>query len=212
MHCQRTLDYTLVSFVDCKGVLLDLSTCTSTYGVEFVAAATASFSLRSFYVSSSRVIVASGRQRHASIQATRSDSSQLLSSMNVLHHECASQVCNEWRMGVNGSKTELVALNLESNICVLILNNKDCAIAKFTKLLGLLIDDKLSYKDHLERVSNKAKRNWDNASRVLVCKWGFAIPALVLLYKKIIDTHLVYPSAIWCEKKQAGNGKSRRHI
>ena len=48
---------------------------------------------------------------------------------------------NKWRMGVNGSKTDLIVLNLESNISVPILNNEECAITRVTKSLGLLIDD-----------------------------------------------------------------------
>ena len=65
-------------------------------------------------------------------------------------------------------------------------NNEEFAITRVTKSLGLLIDDKLGYEEHAERVCNKAKRSWDKASRVLGCKWSLAIPALVLLYKTII--------------------------
>ena len=108
--------------------------------------------------------------------------------------------CNKCRMGVNGSETEPILLNLAKNISVPILNNGVCAITSVTKSLGLLIDDKLSYNDHVERVCNKAKRSWDNASRVLGCKWSLAISALVLLYKTIIVPQLLYASAIWFEK------------
>ena len=49
--------------------------------------------------------------------------------------------CNKWRVGVNGSKTELILLSLEKNISVPILNSEVRAITKVTKSLGLLIDD-----------------------------------------------------------------------
>ena len=110
--------------------------------------------------------------------------------------------CNKWRLGVNGSKTELILSNFEKNISVSILNNEVCAITRITKSLGLLIDDKLSYIDHAERVCNKAKRSCDNASRVLGCKWSLAISALVLLYKTIIVPQLLYASAIWFGKNR----------
>ena len=110
--------------------------------------------------------------------------------------------CNKLRKGVNGSKTELILLNLEKNISVPILNNEVCAITRVTKSLGLLIADKLSYNDHAERVCNKTKRSWDNASRLLGCKWSLAISALVLLYKTIFVPQLLYASAIWFEKNR----------
>ena len=110
--------------------------------------------------------------------------------------------CNKWRIGLNGSKTELILLNLEKNFAVPILNNEVCAITRVTKSLGLLIDAKLSYNDHAERVCNKAKRSWDNALRVLGCKRSMAISALVILYETIIVQQLLYASAIWFEKNK----------
>ena len=112
------------------------------------------------------------------------------------------KLCNKWRNGVNGSKAELISLNLEKNISVPILNHEVCAITRVTKSTGLLIDDKLSYNDQAERVYNKAKCRWDNASSVSGCKWSSAIPALVLLYKTIIVPQLLYASAIWFEKNR----------
>ena len=105
--------------------------------------------------------------------------------------------CNNWGMGVNGSKTELIVINLESNTSVPILNNELCAFTSVTKSLSRLIDDKLSYRDHAERVVSKAKCRWDNAPRVLGCKWSLAIQALVLLYKTFIVPQLLNVSAIW---------------
>ena len=106
----------------------------------------------------------------------------------------------EW--GVNGSKTELILLKLEKNISVPILNNEVCAITRVTKSLGLLIDDKLSYNDHAERVCNKAKRSWDIVSSVLGCEWSLTLSALVPLYKTIIIPQLLYASAKWFEKNR----------
>ena len=70
------------------------------------------------------------------------------------------QWCRKWRMGVNGSKTELIVFNVErNNITAPSLNSEACAITKATKSLGLLIDDNLCYKDHAEKICNKAKRS-----------------------------------------------------
>ena len=92
-------------------------------------------------------------------------------------------------------------IELRKNISVPLLNNEVCAITRVTKSLGLRIDDKLSYNDHVERVCNEAKGSWD-ASRVLGCKWSLAISALVLLYKTIIVPQLLNASAIWFEKNR----------
>ena len=96
----------------------------------------------------------------------------------------------------------IFVLILESNISVPILNNEECAITRVTKSLGLLIDDKLSFKYHAAKFCNKAKRSCDSASRVLGCEWRWAISALVLLCKTIVVPQLLYSSAKWFEENR----------
>ena len=123
------------------------------------------------------------------------------------------QWCRKWRMGVNGSKTELIVFNVERNIITApSLNNEACAITKATKPLGLLIDDNLCYKDHAEKICNKAKRSWDNGSRILRCKWSLSIPTLIFLYTTIIVPQLLFASVIWFERNGSSVIRVQNHI
>ena len=92
------------------------------------------------------------------------------------------------------------------------LNNEACAITKATKSLGLLIDDNLCYKDHAEKICNKAKRSWDNASRILRCKWSLLISTLIFLYTTIIVLQLLYASVIWFERNRSSVMRFQNHI
>ena len=58
-----------------------------------------------------------------------------------------------------------------------ILNNEMCASTNVTKSLGHVIDDKLSFEDHVERVCSEAKRSWDKDSRILgvIGSWQFRL-------------------------------------
>ena len=68
--------------------------------------------------------------------------------------------CRKWRMVVNGSKTELILLNCEvSAISLPTIISVTCALVSSTKPIGLIIDDKLNYHEHLKTVTVKAARN-----------------------------------------------------
>lgn len=63
-----------------------------------------------------------------------------------------------------------------------------------TKLLGLTIDDKLSWKLHAENIHSKISKVIGLLSRVLDC---FTLSALATLYYSFIYPHLLYGIIFW---------------
>ena len=107
----------------------------------------------------------------------------------------------KWRMVVNGSKPELMLLNCEmSAINLPTINSDTCALVSSTKSIGLTIDHKLNYHEHLKTVTVKAARNW----RIILSKcaeqWDLSIPTLIRHYKTVILPQIMYAAPIGRQK------------
>ena len=124
----------------------------------------------------------------SSLIATGKDPSEL----SAIRRKTCSDIekwCADWRMLVNGGKTELIFFNCKENdfepSC---LSGDVCQVKKktTTKSLGVYIDSKLNYRDHSTKSIERAKRNWNKIKSLCKRKWSLAVPTLVLVYKTII--------------------------
>ena len=72
-------------------------------------------------------------------------------------------------------------------------NNVDVSHIRSQKHLGVFLDFKLSFKEHLEIVLAK-----DNRGIAILCKLQFVLPrkALLTIYKPLIRTHFGYGDMI----------------
>ena len=73
-------------------------------------------------------------------------------------------------------------------------NNIPVSSASVHKYLGMLLDDKLSYKYHIKFVLNKIKK-----AVGLLCKFQQSLPRqlLITIYKSLIRTHLDYGDIVY---------------
>ena len=95
----------------------------------------------------------------SSLIATGKDPSELSA---ILRKTCSDieKWWEDWRMLVNGAKTELILFNCEEKDFELpCLNGDICQVKKPTKSLGVIIDSKLNYRDHSTKTIERAKRN-----------------------------------------------------
>ncbi|KAJ8019368.1 hypothetical protein HOLleu_42077 [Holothuria leucospilota] len=74
------------------------------------------------------------------------------------------------------------------------MNNKPLLNVHCTKFLGVYIDDKLSWKDHVQYVSVQISRGVG-----ILSKLKFTLPqrALRLIYLSLVLPHLSYCCSIW---------------
>ena len=82
--------------------------------------------------------------------------------------------CFKWRMVINCSpnKTEIITFHTAENNKLLVpqsfkLGQKMVKVVSKSKVLGLIIDEDLSYKDHSEYIYNRLLKKW-----VLVAKYS----------------------------------------
>ena len=147
-----------------------------------------------------------------SVLVTGKNLEDLQVRLNSTYREIVSW-CRKWRMVVNGSKTELMLVNGEMSAISLPTRNSDtCALVSSTKSIGLTIDDKLNYHEHLKTVTVKAARNWRIIRSKYADQWGLSIPTLILLYKTVILPQVMYAASIWRHKNISGLKKFQNNI
>ena len=102
--------------------------------------------------------------------------------------------CDKWRMAVNGSKTEIVLFNYNSNDPFEIAPNSDiCKVKTSTKFLGIIIDNKTNFKEHAELSVAKAQRNWAAITSKCTNRWCLSLdPSLSL------SNNYCAGSPVWC--------------
>ena len=97
--------------------------------------------------------------------------------------------CDEWRMAVNGSKTEIVLFNYNSKDPFEILVNSDiCKVKTSTKSSGIIFDNKTNFKEHVA----KAQRNWAAITSKCTNRWCLSLTTHVYLYRTIIVPQAQY--------------------
>ena len=70
-------------------------------------------------------------------------------------------------------------------------------ISKSVKYLGVIIDNKLNWNEHIQTAVNKCKKALFSAKRAIGNKWGISPKQMMWIYKTIIIPILSYGAVIW---------------
>ena len=97
------------------------------------------------------------------------------------------QWCRLWRLQINGSKTNIVLINCKA-LCTqtFYLDNEKCKVKNNTKILGIIVDEEMTFKQHTESVIGKGKSERNELLLYCTKKWGFSGRISVTLYKTLI--------------------------
>ena len=109
------------------------------------------------------------------------------------------------KLSLNVVKTEFMILGTNSRLrdldsdpastpYILSVGNIEIKRVKSTKYLGLIVDDTLSWSDHINHISMKIKRSIGVLKRT---RSYLPRASLITLYRTLIETHLRYCSVIW---------------
>ena len=87
-------------------------------------------------------------------------------------------------MAVNGSETEIVLFNYNTNDPFEIALNSDiCNVKTSTKSLGIIIDNKTTFKERVELSVAEALRNWAVITSKCTNGWCLSLTTQVYLYR-----------------------------
>ena len=114
----------------------------------------------------------------------------------------------KWRMIINcePDKTEVIGFNTAEGDSTLIPNTfslgaKSIKRVYKTKVLGLVLDENLDFKDHSKHVLNKLQKLWYTISQYSNRHWGFNKSVLTHVIKTLFLPTLFYASHIWMSKE-----------
>ena len=126
-----------------------------------------------------------------------------LGTLMVIMHSL-QKWCACWRMLINclPNKTEVVCFGTAEGDRSLIpdsfrLGNDDIKLVSHTKVLGLIMDENLTYQNHSNMVHQKLLFRW-----VTICKysnrnWGFNQKVIVRLTKTLFLSVMFYAGLVW---------------
>jgi hypothetical protein len=79
------------------------------------------------------------------------------------------------------------------------LNNKHLRQVKNMKYLGIIIDNKLTFREHITHVTEKCRKIIFALSKLAKLNWGLSHKALKTLYTGGIQPLLLYGAPVWAE-------------
>jgi len=110
----------------------------------------------------------------------------------------------QWRMVINckPNKTELICFNVNKKEqddvpSTMLLGDQEIKFVDKTKVLGVIFDKDLKFKDHSAMIYRKLSFRWVSVCKYSNRNWGFSQQVMVQLIKSIFQSCLFYASHIW---------------
>ena len=118
--------------------------------------------------------------------------------------------CKRWRLAINcdQNKTEIIILRTNKSghvdrsvVPPVYIGDKKLSYVAKSKVLGVTIDDDLSFVQHANLTLRNCWYAWYKISDNTTRKRGFNTATLVLLFKTVILTKLLYAAPVWLYKR-----------
>ena len=116
----------------------------------------------------------------------------------------------KWRLKINcdKNKTEIICFNCAEGDKTIISNNfklgnKEIQRVPETKVLGLIIDENLSYKPHSEALFKSLLGRWATICKFSNRYWGFNTTVMLHLFKALFLSKFSYAGHIWYTKENS---------
>ena len=120
---------------------------------------------------------------------------------------CVHIWSQKWRMKINcdRNKTEIICFHTAEGNRDLIpktfkVGDEEIHRVAETKVLGLIIDEELTYRSHSQMVLKALYNRWSSISRYSNKHWGFKMKVMLYLLKALFISKLAYASHIWMTK------------
>ena len=141
------------------------------------------------------------------IKIKKDSTAQCIASLNSVTNSIHDWT-SKWRMVVNcaPNKTEYIVFgtaerNPQDIPDTIKLGDKEVKRVQKTKVLGLLIDEKMSYIPHAKKVNDKLTESWANMCKYTNKNYGFNQSVITQIAKSYFLSSLQYAGHVWQNKK-----------
>ena len=104
------------------------------------------------------------------------------------HNDTANRECTYTQKGCKRQREEPFTVNI---------NGHSIQESEYVRVLGVYLNNKLTWRDHLKIALDKANRKWNMLSSSINNKWGVDPRTAIIVYKGAVETVLTYGSPIW---------------
>ena len=115
------------------------------------------------------------------------------------------------KLSLNTSKTAytIITNQRQSDIPGVIIRNTEILACQKQKFLGIILDNKLNFKEHIDKISNKVK-----SANGILWKLSQYVPSQVLtkIYYTLVYPFLIYGVEIWGNSSQVGLNRLSRLV
>jgi hypothetical protein len=77
------------------------------------------------------------------------------------------------------------------------IENHEIKAEQTVKILGVIVDSKLKWKEHIKRTAEKGQRAFEALSRITASTWGPSVQRARLVYSAVVRPTMLYGSQIW---------------
>ena len=113
------------------------------------------------------------------------------------------EIIYEWGLAhgltFNPSKSEamIITKKRKFNIPSIFLNDQAIGLVPYIKILGLVVDSKLSWSHHIDYISSKATKIFNIIKRRFGSLWGLSFDVLRTIYLQAIEPMILYACPVW---------------
>lgn len=139
------------------------------------------------------------------IQAFADDVNVLITASSPDHLQArigkVATLAAEWGKSVkiefSPAKTGVIVFTKKSKNIAPVANGVHLPVHKELKLLGLVIDDKVNFKAHVQYLVGKALRIFNNICRIVRPTWGVSPDNVKILFNQVIVPIFTYAAGVW---------------
>ena len=106
--------------------------------------------------------------------------------------------CDMWGFKISASKTSYVLFHRgKRKVMHLYLNDQELKSAKSVKFLGMIFDQRLTWKEHILHLVEKCQKRINVLKLLTGSKWGADKETMIILYKTLIRSVLDYGCVVY---------------
>ena len=108
--------------------------------------------------------------------------------------------CKENGLQISALKTKIIywsKSNPKEHPTSITVDGNEFKLSKSVKYLGVIIDDKLNWNEHINEAVLKCKKTFFAVKRAIGKKWGLTPRQMMWIYKTIIIPKITYCSVVW---------------
>ncbi|XP_046909851.2 uncharacterized protein LOC124491261 [Dermatophagoides farinae] len=116
---------------------------------------------------------------------------------------------NQLSFNPNKTVAMIVTRRRKFDMPTIYFKNSPISIVKNIRYLGVILDSKLLWNDHISYIKSKALSIYNMLRRKFASSWGLSFDVLRLIYLHAIEPLITYASPVWFYSLSKTNVKSR---